>query len=529
MHLSELVKRLCTQDQYPFVLQNKKKLAWTVQYSKIYDWIPDSDEVATSATVKAVWKYIEKFHSTPSSLADLKGYVINNPDHLKEFSRGSDDGKGEVTAILEQLDLLATWEPPATSIKEIAINVLLETAFSKIREAWHKTLYDKASKVATGIEAYKRWEAGEEREERGPAAAMCWLRMQWSKDYSDETAPVDGFLHENTQTLRATFADRLNGEKAAGRFPIGISHIDRAVVVGKQNLRFIGIAGQAGDGKTTLANFIVYTWLLHGAHGLYVSLEHTPKEVWDAMAYLHSSHEDYGGKILPPSKQWETNQISDDDVLFVRKIARDIETRRNLPGLLEVKDFPSRDWDTIEDWLTVHNAKNKYDFVMIDYIARLKMPGDQRFIDKEMGTLIHRIQNLTRHFDDSRGLIVLSPVPITKQAYAEASKGEFEEGEGRYDLNCIRQHSEFKDDMDLILSVWSDANMKDPKVSKIQVACIKKRKGSQPPAVVMDLAGSGAFGLGNEKSGDQPPVTRKVEVAAAELNLDENAYGMPEY
>ena len=93
MYLTELTRRLCTQDLYPFVLQNKKKLIWTISKSHHLDFLPDSDELVTSRTIRAVWKYIAKFQSLPIGPQAVRNYVVTNPDHVKEFSRGEGEGK----------------------------------------------------------------------------------------------------------------------------------------------------------------------------------------------------------------------------------------------------------------------------------------------------------------------------------------------------------------------------------------------------------------------------------------------------
>jgi len=524
MYISELTQRLCTQDLYPFVLQNKKKLAWTVQFSKIYDWVPESDEVVTSATLRAVWKYIEKFNSLPAGPGAVEDYVVNNPDYLKEFSQG-EEGKDDSTKAIEQLELLKGWKPPVESLRGMDVLVLLETVFAKVRGKWHSALYEKAGRIANGLAAFEWREGREKKEERGPAAAMKWLRMQWTKDFADESPTVDGFLHENMQAVREGFSDRMDEKAVTGRFALGVPHLDSNLIVGRQALRFIGIVGQAGDGKTSLANFIAYNWLKQGANGLYVSTEHTPKQVWDAMTYLHSSHSDYESRVLPSPKAWDDRRVTPDDVEFMRQVTYDLEGRRNLPGKLEVKEFPSRDWDTIADWMAVYNSKNEYDFLVLDYITRMEVPGDPRWKDQGMRDLIHRIQKMSRNFDEARGLMIVSPVQITKESYKEAMKGEFKEGQGHYTLEAIRTYSELKDDMDLILTVWSDNDMKAS--GQIEVACIKKREGRQPPAATMRLSPTGAFTLKDEDaSGERTAIAQ----AAAEVRaFGDMADEMPSY
>jgi len=79
--------------------------------------------------------------------------------------------------------------------------------------------------------------------------------------------------------------------------------------------------------------------------------------------------------------------------------------------------------------------------------------------------------------------------------------------------------------MDLILTVWSDNDMKAS--GQIEVACIKKREGRQPPAATMRLSPTGAFTLKDEDaSGERTAIAQ----AAAEVRaFGDMADEMPSY
>jgi hypothetical protein len=153
---------------------------------------------------------------------------------------------------------------------------------------------------------------------------------------------------------------------------------------------------------------------------------------------------------------------------------RDIKERRNLPGLLEVQTF--RDWETIKGHLQTNQKRNRYDILVVDYLARLDVPGDARFRDQQIKAIVHDAQKLTREYDECRGLILLTPIQVNREAHKAALKAE--EGESRYNINAISSISEYQHDMDLILSVWSSDDMKEG--GELEVQCLKKRKGQQP-------------------------------------------------
>ena len=341
MSLTELTRQLCTQDLYSFTRQNLKKLEWVVKASDVAD-----EEKVSRPTLRALMVYLEKFKACPSNPRALADFVRTNPDISKNFER-------EASVIWDELEALETWEPDSESLKKMDILVLLEDVYSQLRRNWHTGLGQHYCSIATGAQAVKNKDGTEE---KGPTAAMRWLRTRWTRDYSDETPAIAGILHENVPSIAGSLVEQMRDGDTAGRFPLGYSHIDDCVIVGKQNLRFIGILGMSGDGKTTLVNSFVYNWLCLGAHILYVSTEHTPLQIWEAMAFAHQSHPDYKFE-LPSQDEWEHRKVTEEDLGNMATVLRDIRDRKNLPGLLDVQAF--RDFDTIKDHLTANFNHNQ--------------------------------------------------------------------------------------------------------------------------------------------------------------------------
>jgi hypothetical protein len=80
--------------------------------------------------------------------------------------------------------------------------------------------------------------------------------------------------------------------------------------------------------------------------------------------------------------------------------------------------------------------------------------------------------------------------------------------------------------MDLILTVWSDSDMKTS--GQIEVACIKKREGRQPPAVTMTLQPTGAFTLKDEDASGERIAASAQAVAEVRV-FGDLADDMPQY
>jgi len=466
-YLTETAYRMCTrEDMYSLYLQNKAMYEWVAMNWQEFD---KDGETINKGTFKAILRFMNDMKAAPKSIDALHQFILHNPKQVAEFEKT--EILEEEIASLKEYDPEPTWDD----------GIVFAGLMTKARMAWTEAILQQTRLINSG--AAKDTTS----KETGTNAAIQYMRTALTKDFRPEAPAVAGMLHENIPTVLAGLDEKLNPAETTGKFPLGFSHIDSKVVVGKQNLRYIGIVGMSGDGKTTLTNAIVYNWLKQGAHILYCSTEHTPQEIWEFMCFLHQDHPDYPF-TLPGLKVREQRNVSPPDRYHMNKILADIMHRKNLPGLLDCQQF--RDWEEIKDYLQTNHKRNKYDILVVDYLGRLDVPGDQKFRDQAVGAMIHDGQKLTRTFDENRGIILLSPIQVNREGHKAAMKAE--EGEARYNLNAISQNSEYQNDLDLCLSVWSDDDMKME--NKVEIQVIKRRKGKQPGIERMTLnPNSGAF------------------------------------
>lgn len=432
---------------------------------------------------------------------EQNGQCPPNKKAIDEFAKASEDHalrmewSETIRAALKDLnDIDETRRKAITDV-----NILIDRV---VKEARIQFFLFAADYVAGIVVAGPTKKVGKFKDPSGCDDAKAAFLKLMARDLKSEASAPAGILHEHVDEIGATLDEKLQPQDATGRIKIGFPHVDNNIIIGKKNLRFVGILGMSGDGKTTILNTIVYDILCGGHDVLYVSLEHDPTEIWEFMAFLHSSHEDYDFR-LPPLTDWELasdpesgKKVTQRDLENMSRILRDIRERRNLPGLLDVQQF--RNWESIVAHLETNHKENRYDVLVIDYIARLDVEGDPRYRDQQIKSIIHKAQSLTRSFDENRGLVLISPMQVNRQGNKAANAAE--ESGTRYDLNSISNFSEYQHDMDYIFSVWSDGDMKDR--NELEMQTIKIRKGKKPPVALLKIdANSGYVCAFNGPSG----------------------------
>ena len=499
-----LVYRLLQEDHHEAISKRRNDLKWAANCLK-------REDSEYYKILDVILAYDEQNGQCPPNKKAIDEFAKTSEDHALRM-----EWSETIRAALKDLnDIDETRRKAITDL-----NILIDRVVKDARIQF----YLFAANYLEGIVlAGPTKKVGKFKDPSGCDDAKAAFRKLMASDLKSEASAPAGILHEHVDEIAATLDEKLQPQDTSGRIKIGFPHVDNSIIIGKKKLRFVGILGMSGDGKTTILNTIVYNILCGGHNVLYVSLEHDPQEIWEFMAFLHSSHDDYDFR-LPPLTDWELandpesgKKVTRRDKDNMGRILIDIRGRRNLPGLLDVQQF--RDWESIVAHLETNHKEKRYDVLVIDYIARLDVAGDSRFRDQQIKNIIHRAQSLTRSFDENRGLVLISPMQVNRQGNKAANAAE--ESGTRYDLNSISNFSEYQHDMDYIFSVWSDGDMKDR--NELEMQTIKVRKGKKPPVALLKIdANSGYVCTFNGPSGSDYSAQADEDDVPAWDSPDEN-------
>jgi hypothetical protein len=431
------------------------------------------DEEPVGELLQTIILYARQYKVLP----DRKGAT----DYSVEImSRGKASGFGDlVKSGLERMDTVIedAKKPPAQEIPA-DINVLISSTIEIARKFWHMSNGRRFSEIANGDKEIKEQD-GSKRKSL-PDDAITWMQKQFTRDLSRLSIQPSGELADLKEYVEAEIDRMVSGEDS-GRIKTGIDCLDEQVYISKKRRPYIGIMGFANDGKTTLLLTMLYEMAAAGHSVILFSKEHDPTELAIYFAFIHSHDPQYRKRFqLPSLHDFEENRCTKEQGEQLKLIWREMQAHKNFPGRIEI--LPLADWDSLMNHLKSNHTKNRYEVCAVDYLTRLDIPGgNPRYRDNDIKGYIGAAQRLTRDFDEGRGLIFITPIQINRSGYTAAKKKK--EGEKKHDMTSVGNFSEFYWDMDVLISLYSDEQMRLKRQVLLETQKVRK-SGVRPCATL---------------------------------------------
>jgi KaiC len=459
-----LIKKLLLEDHYDAVIRHHKHLYWAAITKANEFYVGGAN---SSSALEAILAYADKYKKCPQGILALTSFVAAEGTAYGIIGKSSAGLEAELLEV-EQFPL----EQVTPDIDQLILEVV-----TQVRDEFHIQAYNVARGIASG-NAIAEWKNKVKREWVGRKDAREWFNARMLHDLEDEIPQAAGLLHEQSAVWMEYIRRNFRDTAAERRCDTGFAHIDNAVTIGFDHLRFVGIAGESSHGKSLMLNTLVYNWLRKGKNILYISMEHKPENIWAKLAFLHG---DYFAKRfkLPAFRDWllgnkSPNAIVQQDWDNLEILRADIQERGGLKGKLDLQNA-LRTWPEIVSHLETNFANIPYDILVVDYLESLDMPGDARNRDSEFKALIKAACALSQTFAEGRGLVVVTPMPINKEGAKAAAAYDPANDNKPFSLQAVRGASEFGYTLDLGIGVYSSDDLKDQ--NSMQVFAIKVREG----------------------------------------------------
>ena len=288
---------------------------------------------------------------------------------------------------------------------------------------------------------------------KGPDDALryIWEKIDSGATGAAQSAPTHGSLTDHAQRV-GTLYDQLKDptSKSGQVMHTGIKDLDDKVHPRRGQL--VGIIGYAKSGKTRMGRTWNYHMLCQGLNVMHLSYEQTFDEELPFYAVIHSCNEAiFEKKYALDIGRYNAGALTREQEVFLKTVLiPDIRDGKSLPGRLEIRQ-PTGDatWENAVVQVGITHHQTPIDVLFIDYLNALEV-GDYNAKEAHNNN-IQKAKTLAMNFDNNRGLLVVSPFQVNRDAYDKAGKNG-----GRYEADACYMYSQIEKAVDVGIYVYSD-------------------------------------------------------------------------
>lgn len=371
----------------------------------------------------------------------------------------------------ELLDELAAYRDAAIDLRQVPytdLGIYLDRRISDAEKLKVTRALDIAGQIVVGSVLMKEKKANY----AGPRDALKYFQSQIQDGllFSQRKTPGGDTATKGAVSLLDRFDVACRGQQ--GQIETGMPPLDEAMSIGHAHgnrIKYLGIAGFSGHGKSTLLFSMVYAAAAQGNRVLLVPRECSVEQAWDHLIYLHAHHIGLAEK-LPPMKQFLRPRHARAEY---RKVYEDVIADFHAQKLhIEVR--ADNTWAEVEVSVQSH-IDDPYDLLAVDYLAHLNLPADTRsgYENASILEYYRRAQALSQDYENGRGLVIWTPLQTSKTQATKAGEGDLL-AKGVYrDIGCLEQHTSAGRDLDGLIGIWSADEHRECGLAKI--SCVKSR------------------------------------------------------
>jgi hypothetical protein len=437
-----------------------------VQYRQQLRWACFECKEDGASALFSILKYDKEFGRCPDSTTTLKTWLSAN---VKNDQRANQ----EQVQKFQDIDLVDEYEVDGDLP---AVEVVIDSFLAEARVEADNTTYHDAQMILTGASIPKEYMKLAETL-APPELAMRYTRDRWSK--VPVVRPViDGDWVENADNISQELDTQLLTQTET-RIKTLYTDIDENLVIGKKDLRWIGILGYTNHGKSTFLYSLLYNMARSGHNILLIPREISVAKVWIKLTWLHSKW--FPDMPLCSYDTWglKPHLVTDEDRATKDFLFNDLKSRRHMAGSIDVKKMST--WEDIEEYVKDNQSKKHYDVIALDYAEHLDVtPARGQSKYDAQNEMFRRIQMFGQDFNGGEGMCIITPLQTNKHGMEVINK---KDGElwGVYepsDLGAVDYFTQVAHDMDIVIGVWKHSD------DVMIISCPKARGKYFPPFTV---------------------------------------------
>jgi hypothetical protein len=305
------------------------------------------------------------------------------------------------------------------------------------------SILDKAKRITTSSAEHKKRKLSGARE----AVNFIMERIEDGNVIVSNTVGVNRpILVQNEAEEVGPWYDRA---KEMGFLPSGLPEIEF------MRSNFVGILGHAGQGKSTLGRFILYTMAAAGHNCLHISLENDQEVERNKYILLHAHNQErFGDAFLTLSyEDFYKRRLTTQQRSWLPIIAKDF--RDSIAGNLIVRQPPEATWEVCKGIMETQERMEDLEGVLLDYVQLIDPPARNTDDRKtKMNAIVKDMRQyaLTAGSTNKR-MVLISPVQGNEDGFKRAK-----ENEGVWELSGVNNEKELSRSMDVLLGIFDQNN-----------------------------------------------------------------------
>lgn len=313
-----------------------------------------------------------------------------------------------------------------------------ESARASVYEEWEYNfangmLRDAATVLDTG---HVNDEGTDSKVARGPQAMRKFLESQFrAMDRLSIDATPEAELGEEFSAIMADYGSASVADRI--RVRTGVDEIDLATAGGLGAGQFWLVAAYAAEGKTLFsANLISYGAYRQGLNVVYLTGETLRDDVRRRFVVRHTRDPRFGNPVGVDYLGVKSGTLSPQHFEVYQHAAHDLSTGSGVRyGRFVLAQMPLQcDFEHVKSMLSRYEAQFPVHVLVVDSIDMVRTPRHGFSYREQLNETIEAFASLATSYAHGRGLIVVSPYQIKREAYEEALRNS-----GRYTLSALSE------------------------------------------------------------------------------------------
>ena len=282
-----------------------------------------------------------------------------------------------------------------------------------------------------------------------------------------------GTLKGNSKEAYSDYIEVKTNKKHDGLFT-GLPSID-TVCKGIRNTELWLIMAYVSELKTTLAMNLAYTQAVEqGMDVKFISLEMPYRIVRDLLVCIHSANLN-----LWPGSKWDDvypikydavseGTLSEREEEFFNFLCEDLDNNPEYGNLDIYQPEDGLTMGHLKAWAEIENRKKSFDALYLDYIELMKSETPSKEYTVDLNQRIKDLKQFALHFNDGRGLRIISAYQANRKGKEHADKND-----GEYRLDALSYANEAERSADVIIYSYLNDELRENSLAKI--GCLKNR------------------------------------------------------